>query len=383
MNMRKCKIGFLSTFNPIDRRVSSGTAFKMAQQLSLIGDVEWIPIKLNSLGLNLCRIEKYSNKLLPKSLMVRMTNFGSKNSYKPISAMIYNKYDVLAAFFCSSFLANITTSKPIVYFSDATFPAMVDYHPDFSNLWGFNVRQGYDIERRAILNASHAVYCSNWAAASAIHDLNIPAERVSVVELGPNIDTTDILPTDAATSFVNRQNIKLLFIGVNWIRKGGKKAVETCEWLNSNGIEASIYIVGVDEIPPEYSNKPYVKLIGFLDKNKPEEYQRLTEIIKECSLLILPTMNECAGIAFSEASAYGLPIITHDTGGIANYVINNYNGYRLPLTSTSEDFGRVIQRIITTGELPQLSRNAISLYKEKLNYTVWRKKVKAIIDRLI
>lgn len=381
MNERRYKIGFLSTFNPIDRRISSGTSFQMARQLSQIGDVEWIPIKLNAFGRNLCRIEKYANKLLPKKLMVRMTNFGSKNSYEPIGGDVYNKYDILAAFFCSDFLANVTTSKPIVYFSDATFPAMVDYYPDFSNLWGFNVKQGTDIERQAILNASHAVFCSDWAAHSAIKTLNIPAEKVSVVELGANIDTTDLSPSTPPLH--NSLCIRMLFLGVNWIRKGGKKAVEACEWLNNNGIKASLYIVGVDEIPQEYSNKPCVKLIGFLDKNKPDEYQRLTEVIKECTLLILPTISECAGIAFSEASAYGLPIITHDTGGIANYVINNYNGYRLPLTSTSEDFGRIIQRIITTGELPKLSRNALSLYKDRLNYTVWRKKVKAIIDRLI
>ena len=48
-------------------------------------------------------------------------------------------------------------------------------------------------------------------------------------------------------------------------------------------------------------------------------------------ILLLPTQAECAGIVFVEASAYSMPIFTHDTGGISNYVINGINGYRLPL----------------------------------------------------
>ena len=32
------------------------------------------------------------------------------------------------------------------------------------------------------------------------------------------------------------------------------------------------------------------------------------------------------------------PVITYDTGGVGNYVINGLNGYRLPLSSDAKDF---------------------------------------------
>lgn len=34
-------------------------------------------------------------------------------------------------------------------------------------------------------------------------------------------------------------------------------------------------------------------------------------------LLLLPTRAECAGIVFNEASAYGVPILLTDTGGVS------------------------------------------------------------------
>lgn len=46
----RIKIGILSEFNPEDRKASSGTNFKMAEQLGNLGEIQWIPIKKRFLG---------------------------------------------------------------------------------------------------------------------------------------------------------------------------------------------------------------------------------------------------------------------------------------------------------------------------------------------
>ena len=56
--------------------------------------------------------------------------------------------------------------------------------------------------------------------------------------------------------------------------------------------------------------------VGFLNKNIPEQYQKLITIMGRCNLFLLPTKAECAGIVLCEASAFGLPIFTFDTGGL-------------------------------------------------------------------
>lgn len=74
---------------------------------------------------------------------------------------------------------------------------------------------------------------------------------------------------------------------------------------------------------------------------------------------------------FAEASAYGMPILTHDTGGIESYVINGLNGYRLPLGSTPWQFATKIKQMIVEKEFAQLGQQAILYYEKCLNWEIW------------
>lgn len=230
-----------------------------------------------------------------------------------------------------------------------------------------------------INKVDYAVFCSNWALTSAIKDLGGLPHKLKVVELGPNIDEKDI---NCRIRSYDNSILKLLFIGVDWRRKGGTKAVETCQWLNENGVKAKLSIIGIKKIPPMYENLPYIENVGFLDKNNAHDYIKLSKYINESHILLLPTEKECAGIVFSEAFAFGLPVLTHDTGGISNYVIDNYNGYRLHINATSIDFGKKIQEIIKHKDLKRLSKNSIEFYKQKLNYNNWNSSLSKIISQI-
>ena len=76
------------------------------------------------------------------------------------------------------------------------------------------------------------------------------------------------------------------------------------------------------------------------------------------------------------------PIFCYDTGGTGNYVINGKNGYMLPLNSTGKDFASYIIKGIQRNELCSLSQGAVSLYQERLNWGVWGKRVKEVIESL-
>lgn len=102
--------------------------------------------------------------------------------------------------------------------------------------------------------------------------------------------------------------------------------------------------------------------------------QGFLKLICNCHCLLLPTHAECAGIVFSEASAFGLPSFAYDTGGISNYVINGKNGYRLSPDSTAVDFAHTIESAINTNEFKQLHDGALSHYKEKVSWKAWSKR---------
>lgn len=111
-----------------------------------------------------------------------------------------------------------------------------------------------------------------------------------------------------------------------------------------------------------------------MNKNMPEQYQRYVDAIKRSHLLLLPTSAECSAIVFSEAAAYGLPVFTYDTGGIGNYVIDGYNGYRLRLGASANDFSVKIKETLFDGKLTKLSGNALQLYADNLSWSAWSRR---------
>ena len=165
--------------------------------------------------------------------------------------------------------------------------------------------------------------------------------------------------------------------------RGGEIAVNACKWLNENGVLATLHIVGSKDLDESIKELPYVDYVGFLNKNYPEQYNRLVAVIKQCHCMLLPTLAECSAIAFCESSANGLPVFSHLTGGVGNYVYNGRNGYLLPLGSTGADFGAKIRECLESGELKRMSAMAKDVYKEKLNWNVWASKVERIIRNIL
>lgn len=374
------KIAFISDFPPSDRKKSSGTNYKMAESLRAIGEIFWIQPKKRLLSIPLRIFCRLWNKISTKKINIYATQWGTNIIYKDINTTKINDCDIAVAFFCMSNLSKLKDINiPILYFSDTVFPAMIDYYPEFSNLYNWNIKEGLRMEKKALGNATLSIFSSEWAAKFAINDLNIPQEKIRIIEFGANIDDFE---SGNKKIFIDGY-LNLLFLGVDWERKGGKIACDTVIWLNKMGINSQLHIIGLNQIPSEYRAFDYINVYGFLDKNKTEDYSKFISIIKSSDLLILPTFAECAGIAFAEACAYKIPIITHDTGGIPNYVINGISGYRLPLGSSSKDFANKIREIVESGEINQLRESSYNLYKQKLNWGCWEKKVKNTINQIL
>lgn len=178
-------------------------------------------------------------------------------------------------------------------------------------------------------------------------------------------------------------HLDLLFLGVDWVRKGGWIAVDICRWLNENGIPSTLHIVGVRNLDPAIRKLSFVDYVGFLNKNIPEEYKRLVDLTRLCHCMLLPTLAECSAIAFCESSANGLPVFSHLTGGVADYICEGENGHLLPFGSSGEDFGRKIKQSLESGELERMSVTSRLLYRQKLNWNIWGQRMAEIIARCV
>lgn len=379
MSTSRINIGFVSVNAPNDKKVSSGTLYTISESLKTIGNVHWIPLRKNVFYRFLEIIFKVIGKICRKNVCFSHTILGAKLLSRGLDRKELKNIDILIAYWCGSSLGQIDLKGvPSIYISDATFPAMIDYYPPFCKLWKWNIHQGIDLERKTMDKSSAIVLSSKWSAISAINDLQQPSKKIHIIEFGANISDKDIVERKFKFDGV----LNLLFLGVEWNRKGGDVAIEATKWLNENGVPTRLYIVGIKNLDDKIKNLPFVQYIGFLNKNDKTEYDRLLENIYKCHALILPTHAECSAIAFAEASAYGLPTFTFQTGGIPNYIENGRNGYMLSLDSVGEDYGRLIAQCLKDGRLEKMSNSAREVYLEKLNWKVWTKKMRNLIDGL-
>lgn len=370
-------MGFIQWNDPFDRNASSGTPYKMAEALRSAGyEVVWVRARKTVLFRTYSKLVSLINRILPRKVNASHTVIGASMLSLSLDKDALRSCEVLFAPFSSECLFRLKTDKPLVYLSDATFAIMTGYY--FNDLAKCSVRQGNMVEQRAIGKAAGVIVSSDWAARSVISDYHKDPAKVYMVEFGANVDEKDIIKRP----FRYDGHLDLLFLGVDWIRKGGRIAVEACEWLNRNGVPAALHIVGIRNLQPETRSLPFVDYVGFLNKNIPEQYHRLVDVIGKCHCMLLPTLAECSAIAFCESSANGLPVFSHKTGGVGNYVLDGVNGHLLPIGSTGEDFGSRIKQSLESGELERMSVTARQLYRSKLNWDVWAGEVDRIITAI-
>lgn len=291
---------------------------------------------------------------------------------------ILNGYDVLFFPAQSEILASksVDLDKEIIYLSDATYDLMNGYYFPRRNSIESRTRE-YE-EQESIKKADKIIYASKWAAENAVTHYGVSTNKTSVIPFGA------ILPDIYNASEKNKkEKINLLLVGSDWKRKGVDLAIETVERLNNIYKEKkfNLTIVGLtaEESPSSRKWPSYIRFEGKLNKNIPEELKKMVKIYSNSDIFILPTKAECAGIIFCEASMYGLPSITYKTGGTSSYIFDKKNGFLLPEGSGSKSFVRVVKDIIDKGELDELSTSSRKIYEERLNWMIWRKKVRRVL----
>lgn len=281
-------------------------------------------------------------------------------------------YDLVVAVAASTELASLQTDLPVYYIADATFAGMIDYYDFYRNLLPRSIREGNAIQERALKKARQLFFSSEWAAQSAIRDYSISPGRVQVVPFGANLEET---PGEISAASGTAE-CRLLFMGVEWERKGGPIAFDTMKRLRQKGIDAKLSVVGCT---PPVSDE-HLTVVPFLNKNDAAQRKELYRLIAASDFLVLPTRAECFGLVFCEASAFGVPSLATDTGGVSGAVKNGVNGFLFPPEANGAAYAEKIEMLITDkAKLNELRKSARQLYESELNWDAWGKKVSGFI----
>ena len=126
-----------------------------------------------------------------------------------------------------------------------------------------------------------------------------------------------------------------------------------------------------------------MKVIPFLNKNDEQQVREIEKLYASSDFLILPTRSEAYGVVFCEAGVYGLPIITAQTGGVPEVVIDGENGYVLPFEARGAEYAAVIAKLYRDdARYAQMVRSSRAAYDERLNWDTWAKTVHALLQEV-
>lgn len=378
---RKLRVAFVCENNPQDRRTWSGTPYGIFSALQMLGyDVRWISPKgriYAAFHLFVRCSEWIVANVFRKNFSIRRWTYVAK-----ILARRFKINDDLFDLIISPGLTDCAfyrSALPIVSVIDATFACFDGYYG--RKTVSFFAKCANATELLSALRVNKIIAASQWAKNSLLFHYGIPGKKVLVWQLGANISAS---VTRCKLMFpLSSGKLKLLFVGLDTVRKGLAVAIETASILkNEYKRDVQLDVIGSDG-SDLLQEQTFVRFYGRLNKNNPAEMAKFEEIVASAHVFILPTKAECAGMVFSEAAAYGLPVFSYDTGGVSSYVENGGNGILLPLTAHGSDFAKEIIRCWDNGLFPGFSARGNALFHEKLKWSLWSPRLKQLCETLV
>jgi glycosyltransferase involved in cell wall biosynthesis len=361
------KIGFISLGNPHSSRTWSGTTSHIFDMLRTKHEVDWLcprGVRISTMQVTQQAYKKITGKYTDIYRTGRYAMLLGRSLIKEE----LRKYDLLFSI-GSTEISFLETDTPIVHLTDATYQQLVGYY-DYPAFAAPLREEADSIQRQAYEHAGQVIFASKWAADSGTHYYGIPPERANVIHFGPNV----AVPSDAHVGD-DRPGIRMLFIGRDWKRKGGEIALGALDAMNKKGVDASLTIVGCD---------PGINLTKRKDVTVVPNAPDLAAYYGSSNVFLLPTRAECAGIVFCEASAFGLPSFTTDTGGVGDYVENGVNGFRLSVDATGEDYADQILSLFNDRDrFKALARSTRRRYEEDLNWNTWLGKFEKVAEKAL
>ena len=214
----------------------------------------------------------------------------------------------------------------------------------------------------------------------------VPAERITVIPLGVNLDR--FAPADRAAARaelgIGDEERILLAIGRIQPLKGLDILIRSlAEVTDRDGI--SLWIIGGDDraadeisrlraLAEEFSVASMVRFVG------PVEHEALPDYYNAADVVVMPSFYESFGLVAVEAMASGVPVVASRVGGLSSTVSDGRTGYLIPWRCP-EPFAEKIELLLRNEQLrsslgsaavdrmqmyswPEISRQLCALYED-------------------
>ena len=186
-----------------------------------------------------------------------------------------------------------------------------------------HIRRTLAAEQRVFDGLGLIFAMSDWLRRSFIEDFGQDPDKVVTVGGGANIPHVPEVPVR------DWERPRLLFIGLEWDRKGGSDLLEAFAKLHAERPDAELRIVG-RERPAGGEPQPGVHWLGRIDRTRPEGEAEIERLHLEATAYVMPSVFEPFANVFLEAMAWGLPCVGSDRCSIPETVEHGVTGYTAP-----------------------------------------------------
>jgi len=376
------RVAYVSASAAEDQARWSGLNFYIARSLGdHVGPLDWIGPLTERYRLAFRARQLMSMMLTGRRRLLDREPLILKGYARQAAALLAGRdADVV---FCPSTLpiAYLECRQPIFFWTDATFAGILGFYINRTIIADSSVRDGNAAEQSALERCKLAIYASQWAAQSAIENYAVDPNKVKVVPFGANLESRRTYG-QIQEMIASRPSdcCRLLFVGVDWARKGGDIALAVAQRLNDEGLRTELTVAGCE--PKIHGALPrFVRRAGYLNKATAAGRIHLERLYAESHFLFLPSRAETYGLVLAEACAFGLPCIVSNVGGIPTIVRDGENGRTFPPDADIGDYCSYIRGLMERrSEYEQLACSSFGEYERRLNWDVAGKTVRELIE---
>ena len=223
---------------------------------------------------------------------------------------------------------------PHFVYTDHTHLANL-YYPSFDKSKLFSERW-ISLERSIYRNAALNFTMSSHVSRSLVEHYGCESGKIECVSIGSNVAS----PNEHELSDARYASRRILFVGIDWERKGGPLLVEAFRKVLALLPDARLTIVGCNPTV----DAPNCEVLGRLPLDE------LGAQYRRAAVFCMPTQNEPFGIVFLEAFEHRLPVIATRIGAVPDLVQEGVSGYMVE-TRDVDALADRLYRLLVSPEL--------------------------------
>ena len=375
------RILLVTVEKPYDPKSWSGTPYNILKVLESKFDKVTVlssPVPKKNLFDSLLRIVLGRNKY-----PLWMTKYALKAYAKDFDETIKSVQPDAVLCISSQHLVFASKHKlPILMISDAPWIAYKEAYRQYESM-PLLARQYAKYEAIAANNVNGVIYPSPWACEQAKQRFDIDVNKVHLIPFGANRYCSG--SDEDVFQNINNKNlgqIKFLFIGKDWDRKGGPLALSIIRKINEAGYSALLDIVGCHP-NVDASDLKFSVIHGYLSPDDSEDSLLINNLFMRADFFIVPSYAECYGLVFAEAQSYGIPCISFDSQGIPGVVAHGKTGLIFSRDDTAQFIAeKVIQLLKDKTAYLEMAMAARIKFSKQLNWGAFGERLKDLLSNL-